>query len=239
VIPPLDTWDNDMWRELAFFDFELGGRNELDGEPVKHSSVILQLLSAHHCKDYFPAWGLEGLPRQDRPWRALDIGCGPISTLRWGALCGLLTVTGVDPLLEMYALLLARHGYDALPHVRCEVEFSSIAERLDELVPDSSFDLIHTRNALDHTQEPQRIVDSFARKLAPGGRVLLHGATCEGTRQEWDQFHKTDIDLKDGVLVYRHQHTPERPLLSPGSGLRLRKVAHHDADWLAVVLERA
>ena len=43
-------------------------------------------------------------------------------------------------------------------------------------------------------------------KLVPGGRAIVQVATREGTRQGWDQFHKTDIDLVDGTLVYRHQH---------------------------------
>lgn len=228
--------EDDLYREVSFFDAELGGRSDWDGAPPKHPSEVLRMLSAVQCKLNYPSWGLDGIPRESLPRRVLDIGCGPISILRHGALQGEMVLTGLDPLLEMYALIRARHGYAALPEIRCAVEIPAFGEQLDELVPDGSFDLIYIQNALDHTREPLRVVSHFARKLTPGGRVIIQVATREGTRQNWDQFHKTDIDLRDGELVYRHQHTEERPLLPPECGLRLRKVHRYTPEWLSVVL---
>lgn len=237
-LPEKGGLEDDLYREVNYFDFEFGGTNEWDDQPVSHPVPTLQRLSAAQCRRVFPSWGFEGLPRRAEPLRVIDVGCGPISVLRWGALAGEMTLTGVDPLLEMYALVLARHGYLSLPKIRCALEIPAFAEQLDALVPDAAFDLIHTQNALDHTQDPQKVVSHFARKLVPGGRVIIQVATCEGTRQSWDQFHKTDIDIHDGRLVFRHQHTKNRPLLAPEFGLRLRNVHLYGPEWLSVVLER-
>ena len=38
-----------------------------------------------------------------------------LSWLRWGTLEGLLNVTGIDPLIEVYEIILARHGLLGLP----------------------------------------------------------------------------------------------------------------------------
>jgi SAM-dependent methyltransferase len=237
-IPEPNEPEHDLYSEVSFFDIELGGRNEWNDAPPQHPGLILQKLSAVHCRASYPAWGLHDMPQRNGPWRVLDVGCGPVSVLRWGALAGRMTLTGLDPLLEMYALVRARHGLDALPEIRCAVEIPAFAEQLDELVPDGAFDLIYTRNALDHTREPERVAGLFAHKLVPGGRALIEVATCEGTRQNWNELHKTDIDLRDGVLVYRHQHTEPQPLLPPGSGLELRRIGDYSKEWLAVVLER-
>ncbi|HEX6882810.1 MAG TPA: methyltransferase domain-containing protein [Planctomycetota bacterium] len=238
VVPEKGGPDDDLYSEVCHFDFEFGGWNEWDGRPSKFPGPTLQRLSATGCRELYPAFALEGLARGPRPWRVLDVGCGPVSVLRWGALVGEMTLTGLDPLLEMYALVRARHGYDALPEIRCARELAAFAEELDGLVPDGAFEIVHTQNALDHTREPERVIGLFAQKLVPGGRVILQVATREGTRQGWDQLHKTDIDLVDGALVYRHEHTAERPLLAPDSGLALARVHYHGPDWLSVILER-
>jgi SAM-dependent methyltransferase len=168
----------------------------------------------------------------------MDIGCGPISILRWGAIEGEISITGVDPILDMYALVLARHGLDALPKIRCDREINGFAEDLDRSVPDDDFDAIYTQNSLDHTQQPAVVIENIGRKLAPHGLAVFQVATREGTRQNWDQLHKTDIYLKNGMLMYAHQHSPERPLLSPTSHLHLKHVQSDSPEWLACILEK-
>jgi SAM-dependent methyltransferase len=234
--PPTGTLDSALMSEVWHFDFEYGGKNEWDGAPTQSSAHCLRHLSCAHSRDCYPEWVFESLPR--RRLKVMDIGCGPVSLLRWGAIQGYITITGVDPNLDMYAVVLARHGLDALPKMRCDREINGFAEDLDDLLPDNDFDVIYTQNALDHTQDPVRVLENISRKLAPHGVVAFQVATREGTRQNWDQFHKTDIYLQDGVLMYAHQDGQERPLLSAASGLRLKHVHCNTPDWLACGLER-
>src|SRR5262249_18401817 len=149
-----------------------------------------------------------------------------------------ISITGLDPLLDMYPLVLARHGFDNLPKIRCDREIVGFGEDLDSLLPRDKFDIVYTQNALDHTQEPMRVVEQIGRRLAPHGLSVIKVATREGPRLKWDQLHKTDIFLKDGELMFNHQHTPERPLLSPASGLRIKHVECDTPEWLACILER-
>ena len=168
----------------------------------------------------------------------MDIGCGPVSVLRWGAIHGEISITGLDPLIDMYALVLARHGLDALPKIRCDREVHGFAEDMEQLVPDCDFDAIYSQNALDHTQKPALVVENISRKLRPRGLMVLQVATREGTRQKWDQLHQTDIYLHGNELMFAHRYTRERPLLSPESGLRLKYVDTNTAEWLACVVEK-
>jgi len=239
---PIETLDLWMFREVCHFDFELGGKNEWDGTRTVYGSEELRLLSSTHCKDYFPTWALpqmltEPPPAPENRIHALDVGCGPISQLRWGALLGYLTITGLDPLIDMYALVLARHGLDHLPAIACQHKLIGVAEDLDTLAGDALFDLIYTQNALDHTRRPEHVVNMMGARLAPGGCVLIQVGTREGTRRGWEQFHSTDIYLDDETLMYAHQHTPAKPLLSADCGLRMKKVHHDSPEDLAVELE--
>jgi SAM-dependent methyltransferase len=241
--PPAGTLEADLLREVAHFDFELGGKNEWDGAPTRYASHCLRQLSSTHCREFYPDWAFEPLlhsPQRNnsKPLKVMDIGCGPISILRWGAIEGEISITGVDPLLEMYALVLARHGLDGLPKIRCDREVNGFAEDLDRLLPNETFDVIYTQNSLDHTQQPGLVIENIGRKLAPNGRAVFQVATRKGTRQNWDQLHKTDIYLKKGVLMYAHQHSPERPLLSPASRLHLKHVSIDSPEWLACSLEK-
>ncbi len=223
----LGTLDNDLIREVSFFDFEFSGLNEWDGAPVVYSATCLQQLSSVHSRKFFPEWAFDGAPK--KPLTAMDIGCGPISLLRWGAIHGYVRITGVDPLLNMYDMMLARHGLDALPMIRCANEVPDFAENLDKL-PAKNFDVVFTQNALDHTQQPKRVVELMAEKLRPGGHAIITVGTREGTRQAWDQLHKTDIFL-DGELMFQHQHTEPQPLLP--ANLRLDQVHESSDDWLS------
>jgi SAM-dependent methyltransferase len=241
-LPDFGTLDHDFVREVSFFDSELGGKNEWLGSPTLFSPQTLRQISRTNCREYYPAWAtrqlLNGSQARPRPLKILDIGSGPISVLRWGAIQGEISITGVDPLLNMYALVLARHGLDTLPKIRCDREIVGFGEDLDELLPDDKFDMVYSQNALDHTQQPMRVIEQISRHLAPHGIAVIQVATREGTRRKWDQLHKTDIFLKDSVLMFAHQHTSERPLLSPESGLSLKLVECYTPDWLACVLER-
>lgn len=241
--PPWTSLEDDFFREVLHFDSEYCGIREWDSVEVRYSALVLRTLSAVQCRANFPMWPFwhpsERVQlREGLKLKVLDIGCGPVSVLRWGAIQNYLSITGVDPLLELYALVLARHGLDRLPKIRCETEISAYAETLADQVPDNHFDMIYTRNALDHTQDPVRVVENFGRKLAPGGIAAIEVAAREGTRQNWDQLHKTDIYFDDRTLMYAHQDGQARPLIPPASGLRLREVVLNTPDWLACTLDK-
>jgi SAM-dependent methyltransferase len=231
-------------QEVAHHDFEIGGRNEWDGAPVRHSSNILRLLSRTHCRTYFPLYAIESLEvmrarRGGRPLRAMDIGCGPISHLRWGALHGLCEITGVDPLSEMYDIVLERHGYSHLPHIKCDRVLPMFAEDLDHVGLEGQFDLLFTNNALDHTDDPAKIVRIAGSLLREDGVFVVQVATNEGTRQRWEQLHKFDFDLSArGEFIFRTRDGVVRNLLDGQSEFSRFDVDTHTEEDLMLVLRK-
>ncbi len=69
IVPALPRagLDNDLLREVSFFDFEFGGKNEWDGAPTRYAAHCLRQLSSTHSKDLYPSWAFEPLLRA-RQW---------------------------------------------------------------------------------------------------------------------------------------------------------------------------
>jgi SAM-dependent methyltransferase len=194
-----------FFKEMAHHHFEIGGLNEWDGSPVQYSAHVLQHLSAANCVTHFPRYMTDelraGRAARGAPLEALDVGSGSISRLRWGALEGLLHVTGVDPLQDVYDLVLAHHGFDGLPAIAVARRIAANGEDLDRHVAAGSFDFAYCHNALDHVEDPPAVISQVARALRPGGAFALEFATREGSRQQWHQLHQFDLYLRDVPLA--------------------------------------
>ncbi len=237
-----DQLDIDFLQEIAHHDFEIGGKNEWDGAPTRYSHFVLRLLSRTHCENSFPLVRprLQQMRRTlGRSLETLDIGCGPLSWLRWGALEGLLNVTGIDPLIEVYEIILARHGLLGLPGImpsrrlpRTIESVHGAGEHLDH------YDFIFTNNALDHVQDIQKAIDSICWALAPHGIAYLQVATREGTRQNWGQLHQHDLYLEDGFLKSARQDGSVTKICGPSCPLRVVEVVQYRPDGLTVVVSK-
>jgi SAM-dependent methyltransferase len=239
---PANQLDIDFVHEIAHHDFEIGGKNEWDGAPTHYGHFILRLLSRTHCREQFPnvAPQLFRLRRTlGRSLEALDIGCGPLSWLRWGALEGLLNVTGIDPLIELYEIILARHGLLALPGLlpsrRLPRTIESICGASEHR---EQYDFVFTNNALDHVQDIRLAIESIRWGLAPHGFAYLQVATREGTRQNWDQLHQHDIYVEDGYLVAQKRDGTVIRLCGPSCPLRLGEVLRYEPEGLTVVASK-
>ncbi len=91
--------------------------------------------------------------------RVLDLGCGPYSLVRRGR------VVGIDPLAGRYGELV---DLDADPEV------AYVAGGGESLpFADGEFDVVWSRNVIDHVRDPVAFLAEAMRVLRTGGRFLL------------------------------------------------------------------
>ena len=230
-------------EEVSHHDFEIGGIDEWSGQPTRGAHHILQHLSQTNCERLFPQFLLPYIQHFQgpgkKPVETLDIGCGPISVLRWGVLQGLLRVTGVDPLLDMYRIILERHGLNGLPAIACQRELNIYAEELASALPPESFDIVFTRNALDHVEDPVAVIAQAEACLRPGGILVLDFHTREGSRQGWEQLHQFDLYLDEtDRLICQTRQGVRRPLIAAGTQLFVRQIVVKTEDVTVVILEK-
>jgi 2-polyprenyl-3-methyl-5-hydroxy-6-metoxy-1,4-benzoquinol methylase len=127
----------------------------------------------------------------------LDVGCGPVSSLAHLVHEGLATVDGVDPLTEEYSQLLKNYGKKS--PVNQLVGYGEYLERTIK----ATYDVVHIRNCLDHTQSPSLVWLNILKTVKVGGFVVQTHSINEATKENWQQFHQYNLfpDEKLGLWL--------------------------------------
>jgi SAM-dependent methyltransferase len=242
TIPPEQSSRANFWEEASAHDFELGGLMETPSETRngQFSPYVLQLMSASHCRREFPMWALGDIERlrgaSNRKMTAVDIGCGPISRLRWGELRGWLEIVGVDPLNDIYDVILARHGLSDLECIRPRRKIASFAETLD--LGGETVDIVYSANALDHTQDIETGFRSIRDVLRASGEAYIYMNTREGRRQNYSGLHKYDVWIERDQIMFAERAAKPISLLTSVPGLSLGSVYFATDNSFAVQLRR-
>lgn len=126
-----------------------------------------------------------------RPYRILDIGAGPLTTV--GKVCDgcRIDILAIDPLAPVYDALLEKNGIT--PPVRTKY---GEAEQVAEMYPAGSFDLVHAANSLDHSHDPVAAIKAAARVVRPGGHVFLEHILNEGAREGYGGLHQWNFGVE-------------------------------------------
>jgi ubiquinone/menaquinone biosynthesis C-methylase UbiE len=122
----------------------------------------------------------------ERPRRALDMGCG---SGRWAALAAPMVDSLVAADASSEALAVARRNINA-----ANVSFAESTPE-DLPFPDGHFDLIFSLGVLHHVPDTEGAIGCLARKLSPGGTLLLYLYYAFDNRPAWYRFVWRASDL--------------------------------------------
>ncbi|MEY4545152.1 MAG: hypothetical protein RL685_1347 [Pseudomonadota bacterium] len=134
------------------------------------------------AQDYDPSvvdrFGVWLSARQIRRWvpsfvgkRVADLGCGYQAAFMRTILDEVSAATLLDVALAP----------DLLQRPRVTACVGPLAEQLNTL-PDKSFDVVMAISVLEHVWEPQAVLESIVRILAPGGQCLINVPSWRGKR---------------------------------------------------------
>jgi SAM-dependent methyltransferase len=126
----------------------------------------------------------------------LDVGSGPVSVIGYKLENVALRITAVDPLAWIYNNLLAHHRLS--PPV---APTFAPAEDLSSFFELNSFDIVHCRNALDHSFDPFRGIRQMLKVVRIGGLILLRHHRNEAEHENYKGFHHYNFDCVDGRFV--------------------------------------
>ena len=175
-------------------------------------------------------------PRNNGVIKILDVGAGPLTILgkTWDKQP--IHITAVDTLALEYKRLLDQVGGEQLIPVT-----KGDAERVHELFAESSFDLVVSHNALDHTYNPVEALKSALRVVKPSCWVALWHVENEGQRERYDGVHQWNFTSKDGKFVIWNQKVHYYDVLrelSQADQIVMERQNHHDTDWLHVRIRK-
>jgi SAM-dependent methyltransferase len=144
--------------------------------------------------------------------RILDIGSGPFSTIGTEG-----NIVLCDILADNYLAMMKRRGITPLISVD-----KQNMERLS--YPDSSFDLVHCRNALDHTKNVRAALREMARVCKRHGRVYLRHYPNVGERNGYTGFHCWNLSIfKNRCKAWNHDEEFFISEILPGASARLER----------------
>lgn len=101
----------------------------------------------------------------------------------------------IDPLAKFYNRILDKAKVD-----RMRLK-EGMAELLSAAYPAGSVDLVHVRNALDHSANPMLGIYEGLHVLRTGGVLYLRHHPNEAERESYKGFHQYNIDCRDGQLI--------------------------------------
>jgi SAM-dependent methyltransferase len=183
-----EDWVSDLPSEVDFWEtfvesaeFRLRLNPEKPFCPEKSQRIISDLLAR--------------APVVNQP-RVLDVGAGPITTLGTVWSGGRVDLHAVDPLANTYEEILSRKGI--VPPVRTR---QGEAEKLLDLYPEGSFDLVYSSNALDHSYDPVTAIRNMVLLCKPSGFAFLRHFENEAEKEDFFGLHKWNFFEKSGDMI--------------------------------------
>jgi SAM-dependent methyltransferase len=165
---------------------------------AKGTQFDYMLDPARQIQEPFRTLLSRNLPDENRPLGVLDVGCGPLSVLGKRLDDRAVSVLGVDPLADVYAEIVAENDL-----VRPFEAIAGGGEALADLVAPRSFDMVFSRNALDHSRDPGLVIRQMLRACRPGGYVVFEVYRNEAVTAAYTGLHQWNFDcFNDRVVLW-------------------------------------
>lgn len=144
--------------------------------------------------------------------RILDVGCGSGHLIKDLSDLGFRNVEGVDPYLET----------DVTWPNGPTVHKKQLAEMPDE------YDLIMLHHSFEHMDAPQQVMHDLARRLRPGGRVLLRIPVAGSFA--WKHYGVNWVNLDAPRHFFLHTEHSVR-ILATSVGLEIETVLYEGTEY--------
>jgi SAM-dependent methyltransferase len=130
--------------------------------------------------------------------KILDVGSGPATVLGGSWKGRALPITAIDPLADQYNALFAEYGMQpAVKPIRGDAEgLQSVVSR--------DFDFVYSRNALDHSWNPIKAIQSMIDVCRAGGRVFFENVINEGVNEGYKGLHQWNfMPASNDLIVWK------------------------------------
>jgi SAM-dependent methyltransferase len=131
----------------------------------------------------------------------LDVGCGPISSLGYKSVYKNIDLIGADPLIEEYNRILKDNNF-----IRPFNSFAVEGEKLSAFFHDKKFDIVYSRNAIDHSQDPIEVLKECVKvcrleeERESGAFVMIVVMPKEGEHAGYEGLHQHDFYIESNQL---------------------------------------
>jgi SAM-dependent methyltransferase len=132
---------------------------------------------------------VDGIPR------VLDVGAGPLTAVGKYFKGIKIDLVAVDALADKYNNLDLLEGLQVVKTQQCDTE--SLCKIFDE----SSFDICHALNTLDHSYDPIEAIKQMIAVTRVGGHIIASHAANEAINENWNGFHQWNFSSDGADLL--------------------------------------
>jgi 2-polyprenyl-3-methyl-5-hydroxy-6-metoxy-1,4-benzoquinol methylase len=122
--------------------------------------------------------------------KVLDLGSGVYSILK-----------GLVLQENLYGSDILRDQYDEIFDYVGNGLRSPMKVAVEELNSVGSYDIVHMRNALDHSSDPKKGIENIKRAVKRGGVAIVHGFVDEAINENWKGMHQWNLHLDGNKLI--------------------------------------
>lgn len=139
---------------------------------------------------------------QNKKIRLLDVCCGPFPKSGIFSENYIIERTLIDSLAEDYHTLLKKNEIDTYGQriICCNVE------NVHKVFREESFEIIYSKNALDHTYNPMEALTNLINLITYDGVIILEHYISEGKYTNYFGLHQWDFDVENGDFIISNQY---------------------------------
>ncbi len=218
-------WTEGLSHEIEFWHDWIHTQGQGFGEDFRNRLDPQKPLQEHiwPLLDHLPSGRL----------RVLDVGAGPLTALGKIYRSQPLDIVAVDPLADYYDQILREAQLEAPVRTTwCH------GELLEDRFEPSTFDLVFSQNALDHSYDPYRIIKSMIRLTKVDHFVLLEHRQNEAERAQYQGLHQWNFAVEQGDFVIWNPTSKlnvSKELL-PYVDIQIRFIA--EVNWLNIQMKK-
>jgi SAM-dependent methyltransferase len=170
--------------------------------------------------------------------RIMDVGSGPISAinnLRFQFPRTNIKLFPIDPLARKYNDFISSAGLSD----RIVLPIEGVGELLSDLGM-SDFDIIYSRNALDHSNDPIMVIFQIINLLKVGGFAFLDHAENEAEYEKYDGTHHWNFTIEDShfIIWSKSSKFNVTKMLSKFSAISAERIFEGGRNKIIVIVEK-
>jgi SAM-dependent methyltransferase len=215
----LNTWLDGMKAELYFWKHVIETKNKEWGTDW---TDLISDNRAFTFEEYLTS----------EKTRFLDVGSGPFASCGTETAKTQLEFHAVDPLAFIYKILKDKNGIST----GITPDFA-IVERLVEKYGVDAFDIVHMRNALDHSFLPLIGIIQMLSICKGGGIIILKHQKNEAENEKYKGFHQWNLSVEDSDFIIWRPDVKYNisKILEKYADITIRDLEN---DWFTVVLTK-
>jgi SAM-dependent methyltransferase len=177
-----EIWKDNLAAELSFWDYFIktkgAGNNEDYKQRVNPNSEFQENLRSY-------------LDKEAETNKILDVGAGPLTSLKKKCDFTKIKIVAVDPLADEYDSILQKYNIQPIVKTqKCE------GEKLTEKFVENMFDIVYSGNALDHSYDPLKCIEEMIKVAKKEHYVIIQVFYREGKKNSWSGLHQWDFFIE-------------------------------------------